>query len=142
MPTPLIQPYLFFNGRCEEAIEFYRGAVGAKAGMLLRFTDSPVPMPEGKLAPGFDKKVMHAEFTVGDSTLLASDGMGPTAEFKGFALTLMVATEAEARKAFNALAVGGKIQMPLTPTFYSPCFGMVTDKFGLGWMVMVPAEKK
>src|SRR5882757_7702026 len=140
MSKTLVQPYLFFGGRCDEAIEFYKTALGAKVEMLLRFNESPEPVPAGMLAEGFEKKVMHSSFKVGEMTLMASDGCGPAdGKFDGFRLALSVPTEAEADRAFNALAEGGKVEMPLTKTFWSPRYGQVTDKFGLGWMVMVPA---
>ena len=138
MPGTTITPYLFFGGRCEEALEFYRKALGAEIEMVLRYNESPEPVPPGMLPPGFEKKVMHASFRVRGVPLMASDGCGEQSKFDGFRLALAVPTEADARRAFDALAAGGSVQMPLTRTFWSPCFGMVTDRFGLGWMVMVP----
>lgn len=142
MNKPLVQPYLFFGGRCEEALEFYRTALGAQIDMIIHYKDSPEPHPPGMLPPGFENKVMHASFSVSGSSLMASDGCeaaGPN--FAGFSLSLAVATEAEADSAFNALADGGTVQMPLAKTFWSPRFGMLTDRFGLGWMVSVaPTE--
>lgn len=135
-----VQPYLFFGGRCEEALAFYSQALGATTGMVLRFNESPDPVPEGMLQPGFENKVMHAEFQVGDTKILASDGCDDTTKFDGFRLTLTVPTVADADRAFEALANGGKIDMPIGETFWSPRYGMVTDKFGVGWMVMVPAQ--
>ena len=134
----LIQAYLFFNGRCEEAIEFYRKALGAEVDMLLRFKDSPEPHQSGMVPPGSENKVMHASFRVGDTQIRASDGRctGKT-NFDGFALSLTVSTEAEADRRFTALADGGKVQMPLTKTFFSARFGMVVDRFGVLWMVIV-----
>lgn len=139
--STLVQPYLFFGGRCDEAIAFYKKAIGAEVEMLMRFDESPEPMPPGMLGEGFEKKVMHASFKVGEMTLMASDGCGGEEEggFHGFRLALSVPTPADADKAFEALAEGGKVDMPLAETFWSPRYGMVTDKFGLGWMVMVPA---
>jgi PhnB protein len=130
-----IQPYLFFDGRCEEAIEFYKRALGAEVTMLMRFKDSPEP---NTCAPGHDNKVMHAQFTVGGSTILVSDGRceGKT-KFEGFSLSLTVRSEADAERLFNALADGGQVQMPLAKTFFSPKFGMVADRFGVGWMIYV-----
>ena len=137
-----IQPYLFFGGRCQEAIDYYKTAVGAEVDMLMRFSDSPEPMPPGMLAPGFEDKVMHSSFRVGGSTILASDGCTPSdgAEKKGYSLALMVPSEAEADRAFNALADGGEVGMPLSKTFWSPRYGMVKDRFDVHWMVMVPGE--
>jgi PhnB protein len=138
--NPIVQPYLTFSGRCEEAMAFYRTAVGAKVEEVLLFKDSPDPLPPGMLAPGFENKVMHCSFRIGDSTVMASDGCDTLARFGAFSLAMSVDKEAEAHRAFNALAVGGNVQMPMGKTFWSPCFGMVTDKFGVGWMVMVPGE--
>lgn len=131
-----IQPYLFFDGRCEEALEFYRKALGAKVGMMMRFKDSPEKSSEcGAADPN---KIMHAAFHVGDSLVMASDGMCQgKPEFKGFSLSINAKTEAEADKLFNALAEGGQVQLPLTKTFFSPRFGMVADRFGVGWMIIV-----
>jgi PhnB protein len=134
----LVQPYLFFDGRCEEALEFYRRALGAETTMLMRFKDSPEPPPPG-CAPSSDNKVMHSSFRIGDTTIMASDGraMGKP-NFDGFSLSLSVANEAEADRRFNALADGGEVIMPLGKTFFSPRFGMVSDRFGVKWMVIVP----
>ena len=140
MPTPAITPYLFFGGRCDEALAFYQKALGAEGEMLMRFSDSPEPTPSGVLQPGFENKVMHASFRVRGVPLMASDGCNDKSKFDGLRLALSVPTGADARKAFDALADGGSVQMPLTKTFWSPCYGMVTDRFGLGWMVMVPGE--
>lgn len=133
----IVQPYLFFGGRCDEAVSFYRKALNAQVEMIKRFEESPDPMPANKMAPGWEKKVMHASFRIGQTTVMASDGCGPDQKFSGFSLSLTVPTEAEADRAFNALADGGKVQMPLARTFWSPRFGMVTDRFGIGWMVSV-----
>jgi PhnB protein len=139
MKTTLIQPYLFFGGRCEEAIEFYRAALGAQVELLMRYSDSPEPMPPGRIPPGFENKVMHATLRIGGSTLMASDGCETVASFVGFSLHVCLPTEAEADRAFAALAAGGKVEMPLTKTFWSPRFGMLADRFGIGWMVSVAA---
>jgi PhnB protein len=130
-----VQPYLFFDGRCEEAVEFYRRALGAEVTMLMRFKESPDPA--GAPAGGEDK-VMHMSFRIGESTVLASDGhcLGkPT--FQGFSLSLTVSNDAEAERIYAALADGGQIQMPLAKTFFSSRFGMVADRFGVSWMVYV-----
>lgn len=140
MPNTVIQPYLFFGGRCEEALAFYRTALGAEVEMLMLYKDSPEPPPPGMLQAGFENKVMHATFRIAGNTLMASDGCHEGASFNGFSLSLAVATEGEANRAFNALADGGQVQMPLTKTFWSPCFGMLADRFGIGWMVSVAAQ--
>ncbi len=130
-----VQPYLFFDGRCEEAIEFYRKVLGAEVTMLLRFKESPEP---GMCPPGAGEKVMHAAFRIGETTILASDGQCQGRPgFQGFALSLTVANDAEADRRFAALAEGGQVQMPLSKTFFSPRFGMVADRFGVSWMVYV-----
>lgn len=134
-----VQPYLFFDGRCEEAIEFYRQALGAEVEMLMRYKESPAPMPPGTHA-GFDNKVMHASLRIGDGSVMMSDDCTGHPDFQGFSLSLQAASETEARQRFDALSVGGKVHMPLGKTFYSPCFGMVVDRFGVSWMIIVPAE--
>lgn len=134
----LVQAYLFFNGRCEEAVAFYRKSLGAEVEMMMRFKDSPEPHPPGMVPSGFENKIMHASFRIGRTTVMASDGCGPEkTSFQGFSLSLSVATEAEADRAFAALAEGGKVTMPLGKTFWSPRFGMLEDRFGLGWMISV-----
>lgn len=130
-----VETYLFFEGRCEEALEFYRQALGAEVTMLMRFKESPDP---GMCPAGTEEKVMHANFRLGQTTVMASDGrcQGQPA-FQGFSLALAPTDEAEARRLFTALADGGEIEMPLAKTFWSPCFGMVSDRFGLSWMINV-----
>ncbi len=145
MRKATVQSYLFFGGRCEEALDFYRQALHAKVGMVMRWSECPEPPPTGMLPPGYDKKIMHAEFHVGGMTLMASDGCGGPQDqqpaFAGFRLALSVPTEALADRAFAALAAaGGRVDMPLAKTFWSPRYGMVTDRFGIGWMVMVPGQ--
>src|SRR3954451_5238749 len=120
MTKTTITPYLMFGGRCEEALEFYRTALGAEVEMLVRHSDSPEQPPPGMLQPGFQKKVMHASFRVRGVPLMASDGCGGGSKFDGFRLNLQVPTEADARRAFDALAAGGTVQMPLAKTFWSP----------------------
>lgn len=133
-----VQPYLFFDGRCDEAVEFYRRALGAEVVMLMRFKDSPEPPPPGMVPAGGENKVMHAALRVGDAMVLASDGRcSGQPSFQGFALSLTAANEAEADRLFSALAEGGQVQMPLAKTFFSPRFGMVADRFGVSWMVYV-----
>ena len=133
----IVQPYLMFNGRCEEAIEFYRKALHAEVQMLMRFKESPEPPPPGAMPPGWDNKVMHASLRIGQTIVMASDGCGEESSFKGFSLSLAVPTEADAGDAFAALAEGGQVRMPLTKTFWSPRFGMLEDRFGVGWMINV-----
>ncbi len=143
MSPSYIQPYLFFGGRCEEALEFYKTAIGAEVEMLMRYSDSPDPMPPDMLPEGYESKVMHASFKIGSSVILASDGCGgeESKGFRGFSLSLALPTEEETEGAFNALAEGGAINMPLGKTFWSPRFGMLQDKFGMGWMVTVAPIK-
>jgi PhnB protein len=134
----LIQPYLFFNGRCEEALDFYKKTVGAKVEMLMRFKDCPDPQP-GMVPPGSENKVMHASVKIGDSQIMASDGQcGGKTSFEGFSLSVTVKDETEAKRVFTALGEGGQVRMPLGKTFFSPSFGVLADRFGIGWMVIVP----
>ena len=139
MNNTLVQPYIFFGGRCEEALKFYGTALGAQVDFLMRYKESPEPLPPGRLPAGYENKVMHATFRIAGNTLMASDGCEEGASFAGFSLSLAVPTEAEANRAFAALADGGQVKMALTKTFWSPRFGMLTDRFGLGWMVSVVA---
>jgi PhnB protein len=135
-----IQPYLFFEGRCEEAIEFYRSALGAEVAMLMRFKDSPEPPQPGMTPPGSENKIMHTSFRIGETTVMASDGhCSGKPSFQGFSLSLTVPLDAEAERLFAALADGGQVQMPLTKTFFSSRFGMVADRFGVSWMIHVDA---
>lgn len=138
--TTTITPYLFFAGKCEEALSYYEKALGAKIEMMMRFNESPVPPPPGALQEGFENKVMHATFTIAGASILASDGDCDKTKFEGFRLALTVPTDAEAHRLFDGLAAGGRVQLPLCKTFFSPCYGMVTDKFGVGWMVMVAQD--
>jgi PhnB protein len=127
-----VQPYLYFEGRCEEALEFYRGAVGAQVTTLMRWKDAPEPPP-----PGSENKVMHAEFRVGDTVILASDGKSqgrPT--FQGFALALSTSSDAETDRVFGALADRGQVLQPLTSTFFTSRFGMLVDRFGVAWTIL------
>jgi PhnB protein len=133
-----VEPYLFFEGRCEEAVEFYRKALGAEIVMLMRYKDSPEPPPPGKLSPGSENKVMHASLRIGETTVMASDGLAQgQPRFQGFSLSITVPDEARAEKLFAALTDGGQVQMPLARTFWSPRFGMAIDRFGVGWMINV-----
>jgi PhnB protein len=134
------QPYLFFDGRCEEAIAFYRQAIGAEVVMLMRYADSPegsAQCPDGTQPPA--DKVMHACLQIGSTQVLVSDGFsGGHPEFKGFALALSADDDAAAKRLFDALAAGGQVQQPLMPTFFASSFGMLVDRFGVAWMVLVP----
>lgn len=133
-----VTPYLAFNGRCEEAIEFYRRTLGAEAIMQMRYKDSPEPPPPGMVPPGSENKIMHASLRIGDTTVMASDGACQgQPSFQGFSLSLTASSQAEADRLFAALGDGGQVQMPLTKTFFSPRFGMVADRFGVSWMVYV-----
>ena len=145
-----VQTYLFLDGRCEEALEFYRSALGAEVTMLMRFKDAPPepaePSEAGKsdescMPPsGSENKVMHASLRIGEATLMASDGrcLGQP-NFQGFALSLTAPDDAEAERLFTALGDGGQVQMPMSKTFFSSRFGMVADRFGVSWMVIVAA---
>jgi len=136
----LVQPYLFFDGRCEEALAFYQKALGAVVEMMLRFKDGPEgPGADGCAAPGDPDKIMHTSFRIGDTVVMASDGnCTGNPQFSGISLSLTVADKAAADRAFTALADGGQVQMPLGETFFSPAFGMVADRFGVSWMIMAP----
>ena len=130
-----VQPYLFFDGRTDEALDFYKKAVDAEPRMLMRFKDAP---DQSMITRGVENKVMHAQVRIGDATVLMSDGRCTgTMNFQGFALTITAKTEAEANKLFTALADGGQVTMPMAKTFFSPRFGMLTDKFGVGWIILV-----
>ena len=137
-----IQPYLFFEGRCEEAVELYKRALGAEVEMLMRVKDSPEPPPPGTYPPGSENKVMHAALHIGDAVLLVSDGRCQgKPSFQGFSLSIYARDEAEAKRWFGALSDGGEVRMPLGRTFFSPCFGMLADRFGVPWMIIVEAKE-
>ncbi len=136
--STFIQPYLFFGGHCEEALEFYRVVLGAETEIVMRFKDSPEPHPEGMVPPGFENKILHATFRVGESTVMASDGCGSSPGFAGFSLSLTLPDAEEAGRVFAALSEGGQVNMPLAKTFWSPLFGMVADRFGANWMITLP----
>jgi PhnB protein len=131
-----LHPYLNFDGRCEEAIQFYTRAVGAEVKSLMRYSDSPEPCAPGMIPPGAEKKIMHSTFRIGDTDVMASDcHCTGKVKFDGISLALNVPTEAVAARAFTALSDGGTVQMPLTKTFFSPSFGVLTDRFGICWMI-------
>lgn len=132
----MIQPYLFFNGTCEAASEFYRTAIGAEVESMMRYSDSPEPAPPGMVPPGSEHKIMHMSLKIGDQVVMAADDCSGRPVFQGFSMSLTTQDEAEARRAFAALGEGGTVKMPLTKTFFAKQFGMLTDRFGLGWMVM------
>ena len=133
-----VQPYVFFDGKCEEALEFYKGAIGAKVDMVMHFKEAPAEM-QAQMSPGSKDKVMHAAFRVGDTQILASDGeCNGKPAFQGFSLTINAANDAEAEKLFGALGKGGKVTQPMTETFFASRFGMLADKFGVNWMVITP----
>lgn len=131
-----VQAYLTFAGRCEEALEFYKKSIGAEVNGLMRWKESPDKEMKGP--PGYEEKIMHAAFKIGETTLMADDGMGALgkAEFKGVTLALSAANDADTKRLFDALGDGGSVQMPLAKTFWTSSFGMLTDKFGVPWMVM------
>lgn len=134
-----IQPYLMFNGRCEEAIEFYKQALGAELQMALRFKDAP---EQGMMPPGNGDKIMHAALKIGDAVVLMSDGMcSGQQSFEGFSLSFTVPDETAAARTFGALAEGGQVRMPLGKTFFSPSFGALADRFGVGWMIYVEPKE-
>jgi PhnB protein len=136
-----VNSYLIFNGRCEEALEFYKRALGAEVTTLIRYGQAPEEVKAQMVVPGTEQKVMHSRFTIGGTELMASDGRcEENSTFSDFSLSLSVQTEEEAQRLFAALAEGGAIQMPLTKTFFSPLFGMVSDRFGLGWMIVMPQQ--
>jgi len=135
-----VQPYLFFDGRTEEAIEFYKNVLGAKVEMLMRFKDNPDAGAQPGCNPvGADDKVMHSSFRIGDTLIMASDGnCGGKASFQGFSLSVEAKNPADAERLFAKLSEGGQVQMPLGKTFFSPAFGMLADRFGVSWMVIAP----
>jgi len=133
-----VQPYLFFDGICEQALTFYREKLGAEVTALMRFKESPDP---ASCAPGSAEKIMHSSFRIGETEVMASDGMcGGKPNFQGFSLALHAADEREARRLFAALGDGGEVRMPLGKTFFSPAFGMLADRFGVSWMVVTAPQ--
>ena len=135
-----VQAYVTFGGRCEEALEFYKSSIGAEVTGLMRWKESPDPAI--KPPPGFDNKIMNAAFRIGDTELMADDGMAEKpADFKGMTLAIGVADDEEAKRVFTALGKGGKVTMPLMKTFWTSSFGMLTDQFGVPWMVNVATPK-
>ena len=136
-----IQPYLFFDGSCEQALQFYQRAVGAKVEMMMRYKESPDPHPPGMVPPNYGEKVMHSTVRIGDSFVMAADDCtGGAKASTGFALSLDLADAGTAKRYFDALADGGRVKLPITKTFWSPAFGMLVDRFGVNWMVGVSTE--
>ena len=137
-----VEPYLMFSGRCEEALSFYQAAVGAQSVMVMRFKESPEP-PHMPLPPNWSEKIMHCGFMIGQTLVMASDGMSTEkVDFSGVSLSITADDEAQAKRLFDALAVGGNIFMPMGKTFWSPCFGMCSDKFGVSWKVGVDGPQR
>ncbi|HVT54161.1 MAG TPA: VOC family protein [Dongiaceae bacterium] len=135
-----IHPYLSFEGRAEEALNFYKKALGAKEGMVMRFKDAP-PEAQANMKPGSGDKIMHMSFKIGDTELMGSDGYCTgTAKFEGISLTFNAKDAADAEKVFKALSDGGQVKMPIAKTFFSPAFGVVSDKLGVNWMIIVPQQ--
>jgi PhnB protein len=136
-----IQPYLYFNGRCEEAINFYKQALGAEVTFMMRYDESPDPQSKAMMTPGTEKKIMHSNVQIRDTQIMMSDGRcdGAVPKFDGISLTVNVSAD-EAEKVFNALGAGGQVQMPLCETFFAHKFGMVADKFGVSWLLLAGKE--
>jgi len=141
MNPPYVQPYLAFAGNCEAALAHYQKHLGAEVQMVMKFNESPEPCAEGQLPENWDEKVMHCGFTIGSTVLMGSDGCSAEKPEGGHCMSLTVADADEAKRVFDALADGGSVFMPLGETFWSPCFGMVTDRFGISWMVTTPEMK-
>lgn len=138
---PIVEPYLFFGGRCAEALEYYREHLGAEIGMIMRYRESPdISGCPSSMPAGWGEKVMHASFTIGASRLMGSDGMKEGMPADGHCMSLTLPDEGQAKQVFAALADGGHVFMPLDRTFWSPCFGMVTDRFGIHWMITIPGH--
>lgn len=133
-----IEPYLFFNGQAEEALAFYERALGGQVESKMRYAECPDPVPPEQLPPGGPQKLLHARLHLGEMALMMSDGVPRDGGgFRGFSLTLQYSTEADARRVFDVLTEGGQMLLPLSRTFFSPCYGMLVDRFGVQWMVMV-----
>ncbi len=140
MLKSIIEPYLFFGGNCEEAIAFYRQALGAELEMMMLFSDSPEPVPAGVLQPGFEHKVMHASLRIAGNRIMLSDGVNDDHGFKGFSLSIALPTVVEVENVFHALSKGGSVQMALSKTFWSTMYGMLTDPYGVSWMVSLAED--
>ena len=135
-----VTPYLFLDGRCEEAVQFYQSTLGATDVILMRYKDSPEPPRPGMVPPGSENKILHASFKIGATEVMASDGnVGGKPSFKGFSLSVSLRSDADAQRLFATLSAGGEVHMPLSKTFFSSSFGMLADRFGVPWMVIVAA---
>ena len=136
-----VQPYLFFRGRCEEAIDYYKKTLGAEVDVMLRFRDNPDKPGRDQVPAELDDRIMHASLRIAGAEIMMSDGMksGPL-DFACMSLSLSVPSEAECERLYNALAADGTVQMPIGPTFFARRFGAVADKFGVSWMIMVPPD--
>lgn len=141
MAPPYIQPYLFFGGKCKAALDYYTQHLGAEVVMKMQYNQSPEPPPPGMVPDAWGEKIMHATFRIGSSVLMGSDGCDEEPGKNNHCMSLTMPDEAEAQRVFAALAEGGHIGMPISRTFWSPCFGMVTDAFGIHWMITVPEVK-
>lgn len=129
-----IDPYLNFDGNCEEAIRFYEKTLGGKIQMMMTYDQAPPgdnPTPKG-----WEKKIMHVSMTLGNVTLMASDAPpGHFSPMQGLFVSLAPDSKAQAEKIYNALADKGNVLMPFQQTFWAEGFGMVVDRFGTPWMV-------
>lgn len=140
MSDPTIRPYLFFGGRCDEALKFYQHAVGAEVLFQMRYNESPVPQPTETLPPDFGDKIMHASVRIGNTEIYASDGQAIDEPHSGYMLAYAAGSVAEADEVFEKLSNGGQVRLALTKTFWSPRYGILTDQFGVTWMVMARTE--
>lgn len=139
MSTTTIDAYLNFDGNCAEAMRFYEKTLGGKLEMMMKLSESPDPAmcAPADAPPEVANRILHASLLVGQHRLLASDTMPgqPYEGMKGFGLALSFPTVDEARKVFDAFATGGRVDMPLSPTFWAEAFGSVVDRFGTCWLV-------
>ncbi len=131
--------YLTFNGNCEEAFKFYQSVFGGEFPYIGRFKDMP-PGEDSKLNPGEENRIMHVSLPISKETMLMGSDTGgdwATGYLQGnnFSISITPDTKEEAEKLFNGLSAGGTVTMPLSKTFWADCFGMLTDKFGISWMM-------
>jgi PhnB protein len=140
-----INPYLTFNGNCEEAFEFYKSVFGGNFRQISKFKDMP-PMPGNELPPNLLDKIMHVSSPISNETvLMGSDSnpmMGDVTTGQNISLSVNAASKNEADKIFNSLSSGGKITVPIADAFWGAYFGMLLDKFGIIWMVSTDSPKK